>query len=226
MMAHAVLALLAVSARPKPLDSQLVLRRYTARLLSLKEPKTLVFSYAVSQAGPHDIEQTHRVYRSGALVRDEILTVDGQSPKPPITRIERYRNRYTVAALAPRETQYAFLFERDVRIGHHLAYVFRTVPLGATGGFVIDRVTIDGLTFLPSVLAFSTQNATARGKGTATFAKAGPYWVATAVSVQAKLDGKPARERIAFHAYQFPTSLPKSTFKSPKPLPALKLPTF
>ena len=60
-LALAVAALLP----PKLLDSQVVLKRYEARLAAAKDPQTLIFMYAVSQAGPQDIDQTHRVYRSG-----------------------------------------------------------------------------------------------------------------------------------------------------------------
>lgn len=224
LLAAALALIAAAPIAPQPLDSQLVLDRYATKLLSVDEPKTLVFTYTVSQAGPHDIEQTHRVYRSGELVRDETLAVDGQALHPKITRIARYRNRYTIANLAPRLTQYAFLFVRTVRSGRSLQYVYRAVPLGARGAFAIDGMTVDGRTYLPSEIRFTTANGAMRGSGSIGFARSGKYWMPSTVAVQAKLGKRPARERIVFTAYQFPASLPKSTFAAPKPLPAATLP--
>jgi len=206
-----------------PLDSQIVLDRYSARLLREEGPKVLVFSYTVSQLGPRDIEQTHRIYRSGELVRDETLMVDGVRQKT--IRIARYRNRYTLDNLAPRLTQYAFLFERSSRAGNTTSYTYRAVPLGAATGFIVDTMTIDGRTFLPSLIHFHA-GGPLRGAGAVAFVKAGKYWVPSSASVEAKINGKPARERITFSAYQFPASLPKSTFQAPKPLPKPVLPNF
>jgi hypothetical protein len=222
-----LLALIAAAAiSSAPLDSQAVLERYASRLLTTEAPKTLVFSYSVSQAGPQTIEETHRVYRSGDLVRDETLQVDGQTLKIKVTRIARYRNRYTLETLAPRMTEYAFLFLRSVRGGNSYSYVYRAVPLGATGAFVIDGITIDGRTFLPTEIRFRTHSAKITGAGAVSFGRSGKYWVPSTVTVQATIAGKPARERITFASYQFPSSLPKSTFQSPRPLPTPVTPAF
>jgi hypothetical protein len=166
------------------------------------------------------------VYRSGDLVRDETLQIDGQTLKIKITRIARYRNRYTLDTLAPRMTEYAFLFLRSVRTGSSYSYVYKAVPLGASAGFVVQGMTIDGRTFLPTEIRFRTKSARIEGTGSVSFAKASKYWVPTSVSVQATIAGKPARERITFTSYQFPRTLPKSTFQSPRPLPTPVLPTF
>jgi hypothetical protein len=211
------------AAPPTPLDSQFVLQRYAAKLLRAEEPKVLIFTYTVSQAGPYDIEQTHRVYRSGELVRDETLMVDGVRSKA--TRIARYRNRYTLDNLAPRMTQYAFLFQRAVRSGSSLSYEYQAVPLSPQGAFAIDGMTIDGRSFLPSILRFHVAGVR-KASGTITFGRSGKYWVPVSAGVQARIGGKPAREHIAFTSYQFPASLPKSTFQAPKPLPTPQLPTF
>lgn len=207
-----------------PLDSQAVLNRYSSRLLHEDGPKVLVFMYAVSQAGPRNIEQSHRIYRSGDLVRDETLMVDGVKQKA--IRIARYRNRYTLDNFAPRLTQYAFLFQRSIRSGNTVEYVYRAVPLGALGSFVVDGMTIDTRTFLPSVIHFHAAGVAAKGSGAITFAKAGKYWVPTTATVEANINGKPAREHITFSAYSFPASLPKSTFQSPKPLPTPSVPAL
>jgi hypothetical protein len=208
------------------MDSQAVLDKYASHLLAVEEPKTMVFTYTVSQAGPHVIDQQHRVYRSGELVRDETLQIDGLPVKPKITRIARYRNRYTIDDLSPRTTQYAFLFLRAVRTGRTYSYVYRAVPLGAPGAFVVDQMTIDGKTYLPVQIRFRTTNGTLQGTGAVDFAGSGKYWVPVNVSLVAQVQGKPARERIVFSAYQFPRSLPPSTFQAPKPLPTPVLPQF
>jgi hypothetical protein len=221
---HALVAAAALS-RP-PLDSQAVLEQYAARLLTAELPKTLVFTYSVSQAGPQMLEQMHRVYRSGDLVRDETLQIDGQTLKIKITRIARYRNRYTLETLAPRMTAYAFLFVRTVRSGSAYSYIYRAVPLGATAAFIVEGVTIDGRSYLPSEIRFRTRSGAISGAGAVSFGKSGKYWVPSTVTVQATIAGKPARERITFMSYQFPRSLPKSTFQSPRPLPKPALPAF
>lgn len=219
-----VAALAGAAPLPAPLDSQMVLQRYSARLLRAEDPKVLIFSYTVSQAGPHNIEQAHKIYRSGDLVRDETLMVDGARAKS--IRIARYRNRYTLVGLAPRLTQYAFLFQKTTRDGSDVLYDYRAVPLSPGGSFVVDGIVIDGHTFLPSLIRFHTSNGVVTGKGSIAFARSGNYWVPVDVNVDARIGGKPARERIAFNSYQFPASLPKSTFKSAKPLPKQTLPTF
>ncbi len=220
-------ALLAAAALASaPLDSQVVLQRYGAHLLTADVPKTLVFTYSVSQAGPQTIEQAHRIYRSGELVRDETVQVDGQTLKVKTTRIARYRNRYTIDTLAPRMTEYAFLFLRSIRSAGGYSYVYRAVPLGATGSFVVVGMTIDGRTYLPSEIRFKSASAAMSGTGSVAFARAGKYWVPVSAAVHAKIRGKPASERITFSAYQFPPRLPKSTFQSPKPLPTPALPSF
>lgn len=222
-----VLVMLTVGATPlKRLDSQVVLHRYTSTLLQLHEPKTMIFSYTVSQAGPTNIDQTHRLYRSGDLVRDETLDINGLTVHPKITRIARYRNRYTVTALAPRETEYAFLFERVIRTPHDLEYRYKAVPLAPPGAFVVREVTIDGRTYLPSAIRFRSSAAGMSGSGTVIFERVGKYWVPGTVGLRARLNGKAARERITFSGYQFPARLPRSTFSSPKPLPTPVLPTF
>ncbi|HKU66663.1 MAG TPA: hypothetical protein VJP85_02705 [Candidatus Baltobacteraceae bacterium] len=223
-MLHALIAAAALSSAP--LDSQAVLERYASRLLSTELPKTLVFTYSVSQAGPQTLEQTHRVYRSGDLVRDETLQIDGQTLKTKVTRIARYRDRYTLETLAPRMTEYAFLFLRSVRSGSAYSYEYKAVPIGATGAFAVDGITIDGRTFLPSEIRFRTHSGTIRGAGAISFGRSGKYWVPSTVTVQAAIAGKSARERITFTSYQFPRSLPKSTFQSPRPLPTPVLPAF
>lgn len=224
-MIVAALAILAATVTaPKLLDSQLVLKRYEARLSATKDPRTLIFQYAVSQAGPQDIDQTHRVYRSGSLVRDETLVVDGVKQKT--TRIARYRNRYTLHNLAPRSARYVFLFVRPVASSGRYDYLYRAVPLGAPAPFTVRTLTIDGKTFLPREIRFHSVGPGARGDGTLAFMPAGKYWVPLSIAVQGTVNGRAARERIMFSGYEFPRALPQSTFQSPRALPAAVLPTF
>jgi hypothetical protein len=215
----------ALTAQPVQLDSQVVIQRYARTLLHFSAPKVLVFSYTVSQAGPADIEQTHRIYRSGELVRDETLLVDGAKEKT--IRIARYRNRYTLTNLAPRLTEYTFLFEGATRSGSTLMYAYKAVPNApAAAGFAIDSMVIDGKSYLPALIRFHTGGPGARGDGTVSFGPSGGYWVPQVVTIEASLAGKSARERITFSGYRFPLRLPKSTFQGPRPLPPAAPPAF
>lgn len=223
-MSVVALVLAAAFSAPLQLDSQLVLQRYEARMAAMHEPRTLIFTYYVSQAGPQDIDQTHRVYRSGDLVRDETLIVDGVRQK--VTRIGRYRNRYTLQALAPRTPRYTFLFVRAIRTPARVDYLYRAVAMGAPTAFTVTAMTIDGQTYLPREIRFHSTGGGARGNGTLTFTAAGKYWVPVAVAVQGSVNGRAARERIVFSGYQFPAALPRSTFQAPRTLPPAALPAF
>jgi hypothetical protein len=225
MLATLVALVALLGLTPTQLDSQMVLQRYELEMGDLRAPKAMIFSYVVSQAGANDIEQRHQIYRSGLDVRDETLSVDGVPLKPKIVRIGKREDRYDIARLAPRTSTYTMLFLQAVRDGGHLDYEYETTPLIAqAGGFVVERITIDGLTFLPRVIGFRTASAVARGAGKLEYAKIGGYCVPVAVSVDAQVNGKPAREHIAWGDYRFPLSLPASTFVAPKPLPTATLP--
>lgn len=210
---------------PSQLDSQLVLQQYELQMGDLHAPKAMIFSYTVSQAGPNDIEQRHRIYRSGLDVRDETLAVDGVALKPKIVRIGKREDRYDVVRLAPRTTTYTMLFLRTVHDGGHLDYQYETTPLVASAsGFIVVRLTIDGQTFLPRAIGFRTASAVAHGTGKLEYEKIGGYCVPVAVNVDAQVNGKPAREHIVWSDYRFPPSLPVSTFVQSKPLPHATLP--
>jgi hypothetical protein len=227
MRLAALLALaLVLGAAPVPgIDSQIVLQRYELEMSDVRVPKMLIFSYAISQAGATQIDQRHRLYRSGDDVRDETLVENGQPLKPKIVTIGKRADRYAVSRLAPRSAAYQMLFTHAVRDGGHVDYEFETTPLAASpSAFVVQRIVIDGVTFLPRTISFRTAGASASGTGTIEYAKQGAYWVPLAVSVDASLGGKPARERITWGDYRFPPSLPASTFEAPKPLPHATLP--
>ncbi len=224
-----LLAFVAFSgAAPKvavPVDSQIVLQRYELEMTDLSTPKAMIFSYSVSQAGPTAIEQRHRVYRQGLEVRDETIAVNGQQLSRKVVRIGHRPDRYTLARLAPRTAAYAFVFVRTAKLGNHLQYVYDATPLETSAsGFVVKRLIIDGERFLPSTIAFSTAGAVAHGSGQIDFAGAGKYWVPLSVNVDGEIAGKPARERITWSDYSFPSNLPASTFQGAKPLPHATLP--
>ncbi|MFN2527754.1 MAG: hypothetical protein ABR584_03460 [Candidatus Baltobacteraceae bacterium] len=198
------------------LDSQVVVNRYMQALASLERPKATVFTYSVSQAGFHNLEETHRIFRSGTKQRDETLVVNGD-PLKSVRMINGRIDRYAVERIAPRLGSYAFLFLGTLRDGKHLDYVYSTAPLGAPG-FVVKEVTIDGLTYLPSLVRFSMRTGKSTATGAIAYAKFAKYWMPTLATVGATINKRSTRERIAFSGYAFPGSLAASTFSLPKKL--------
>ena len=224
-LASALALLILLGAAPATIDSQIALERYELEMSSLKHPKATIFSYTVSQAGAYSIEQRHRVYRSGQRVRDETLAVDGAPLARKIVTFSTKSDRYQVGRIAPRTSSYTMLFLEAVRDGSHLDYVYETHPLIATAaGFQATRLTIDGQTFLPRSIQFRTSDGATTGTGELRYVKSGAYWVPEVASIEAVVKGKPTRERITWTDYQFPPSLPPSTFVAPKPLPQTTLP--
>jgi hypothetical protein len=126
--------------------------------------------------------------------------------------------------LAPRATAYELLFVRTLKDGRHVDYEYEATPLLHGAGASIDRVTIDGLKYLPKDVRFGTQGPDARGMARVQYAQVGKYWMPTTAEVTAVVNGKPARERIVWSDYRFPESLPPSTFEPPRPLPHSTLP--
>jgi hypothetical protein len=211
-----------VRAQPSPrprvhLAPALVLARYKAGLATVARPKSLVYQYTVEQLGLQNLEQAHRVYRSGGNERDETLMVDGYTLQYPSIRIFRNRSdRYDIVAVAPRPARYSFAYSRVLAYAGGDSYVFRTVPLG-TGAFAVSEIEIDGRTFLPSVVRFKIAGNGARGSGELRFGPSQTYWLVRQASVNAHLTrGASAHERITWSNYQFPSSLPASTFTTPQ----------
>ncbi len=213
-----------LGAAPKQLDSQVVLQRYALALDAVVQPKVVIFSYAVSQAGATNIEQRHIVYRSGLSVRDEIVAVDGASLARKEVRFGRREDRYAVARIAPRTADYQMLFLGIVKDGKHEDYVYEATPLIHPSGAWVDRLTIDGVRFLPRSVHFHTAAGESSGTGDVEYAPASKYWMPVLATAQATVAGKPARERIVWSDYRFPASLPASAFQAPKPLPTMTLP--
>jgi hypothetical protein len=221
----ALLSVLALAgAAPAPLDSQMVLERYALEMGDLQTPKVMIFTYSVSQLGLSDIEQRHVIYRSGLDVRDETIAVDGIPLKPKIVTFGERVDRYAAARLAPRSSGYAMLFVKTQHDGSHLDYRYELTPLSPRSGFVITGLVIDGLTYLPREIDFTTASAAAHGHGTLVYGKSDRFWMPLYVSVEASVNGKEARERIVWGDYRFPPTLPASTFIPPKPLPHATLP--
>jgi len=199
-------------ATAEHLDSQYVLQRYAMALQTVLMPKVVVYSYTVSQVGPSNIEQRHVVYRSGMDVRDETITVDGIPLGRKIVRFSRHPERYSVDRFAPRTDAYELLFLGTTKNGRHLDYVYEATPLSRPSGAWIDQVTIDGANYLPRVVHFHSNGLGVSGSGEIVFGSFGAYWMPTTATAQARVKGKPARERITWSEYRFPATLPPSTF--------------
>lgn len=206
----------APTATPAP-EPAAVVARYTAALKALKEPRVFSVEYTIEQTGTRALEQTHRIFRSGADERDETIAVNGSRPLTPVVRIFRRRPyRYTVRALAPLPSAYDFAYAGPHKSGKHVDYVFDVTPKKNVPAFAFTQVTIDGVTFLPAAVSFATgQHA---GRGQVTFSKSDRWWVARSAAAQANVPGGVAREHLTFSRWRFPATLPQSTFTAPRPL--------
>ncbi|GAC1448278.1 MAG: hypothetical protein PVSMB8_07220 [Vulcanimicrobiaceae bacterium] len=198
-----------------PLDAASVLARYRSALATLRRPAVVSFEYSLAQLGLHDMEQTHRVYRSGRSERDETLVIDGYRLKAPAVRIITGPvAHYDVASVAPRPDAYRFVPVAAIRVGNGYRYHFRTVALRRRA-VVARELDLDGHTFLPAIVRFATASGGVRGSGELRYFQADAYWVIRSARVDATLrDGKRARERIVFQQYHFPNALPAGTFRA------------
>jgi hypothetical protein len=219
-----ILASTLLGASGAGLDSQYVLQRYALALSKVTQPRVVIYSYTISQVGPSNIEQHHRVYRSGLSVRDETLSVDGIPLSRKIVRFAQREERYTVARFAPRTDAYELLFLGTAKDGHHLDYVYEATPLNKSLDVWIDHVTIDGANFLPRAVHFHSSAANVTGTGEIEFGPFDKFWMPVIADAQARVKGKPAREHIVWSDYRFPESLPSSTFQPPEPLHATPTP--
>jgi hypothetical protein len=205
-----------VVSAPSVAAPALVLLRYAEALTRVSSPPALIFDYTVEQAGLHDIEQKHRIYRGKAIERDEMTEIDGRKLLAPSVRVMSGRtDRYDILAVAPRPERYALAFVRSQRNDGHFDYVFRAVSR-TPGSFVVDRVTIDGQTFLPSVVTFHTAGGAAQASGQLSYTRFDGHWLIREASVKAAVGNNQVREHLLWEEYQFPTSLPASTFTPPR----------
>ena len=206
-----------------------VLAGYASALATLHPPKTVSFEYSVEQLGLHNLEQRHRVYRSGRSERDETLVVNGQKlPRPAIRILNNRTNRYDIAAIAPKPNGYAFAYLGARSGGSGTLYTFRTRP-HVPGAFAVSEISVDGRSFLPAIVRFRIAGGHARGSGELRYGRAEAYWVVRQAQVSVRMtSGATAYERITWSQYQFPASLPRSTFEAPRatpaPLPAIATP--
>jgi hypothetical protein len=202
-----------------PLPS-VVIERYGAALAANHTPEVLSFDYTVEETGPRGSRQTHRVFRSGSSERDELLSVDGKPLTPSGVQIFLgHRNRYALELLAPSPSAYALHYLTSVRDGRHMDQVFAATPLEG-GAFVVKQVTIDGISYLPTSIAFVTT--AHNGSGTLTFGRVQQYWMVQSANASGTYGKIVAQERITFGRYRFPSSLPPSTFLTPRPLPSFR----
>ncbi len=199
-------------APPPTLPPAVVLFHYARALETVAVPTTLSFQYTIEQLGGPDLEQTHRVYRSGTDVRDETLTSDGDRIVPPRVRIVHgKRDRYAVTNIAPRPDAYDFAYVGPHTVGSHVEYIFRTTPK-VPGPFMVTQVAIDGVKFLPRVVEFRTMRDGVVGHGAITYGPSGKYWIPATATATAREANRTTRETIVFSAYDFPTALPPGTF--------------
>lgn len=217
MLRHALAGLLAATllVGAAPLDSQVVLANYQAALRKLETPKYSIYSFTVSQAMPIGIEQRHVVYRSGNDVRDESWPIGTGHPVKHAVSVGRREDTYAIARLAPQRSSYEMLFVRVASVDGYPVYVFDTIPYAkSSSGFSVTQVSIDAARFLPRAIDFVTASGDTVGHGELRYTAVGKYWVPLSATVTALLDGKPARERIAWGDFRFPPSLPASTFRA------------
>ena len=209
-----------------PVAPGAVLANYASALATMRAPKAMSFEYSVEQLGLHNLEQRHRVYRSGRTERDETLVVNGQPLTKPAIRILANRtNRYDITAVAPKPAGYAFVYAGAHSGANGPLYVFRTRPHVA-GPFAVSEISVDGRSFLPAIVRFRIAGGNARGNGELRYGRADVYWVVRQAQVSVRLKGgASAHERITWSQYQFPASLPRSTFEAPRATPA-PLPTI
>ncbi len=191
-----------------------VLTRYATALAEVHTPTALTFEYTLDQTGMRNGEQVHRIFRSGTNERDELLAIDGRKLVPPNVRILRgQRNRYALESLAPKPADYTFRFVGTAKSGRHVDYVFQTAAR-VPGAFRITNVTIDGIAFVPSALAFTATDHD--GSGTLTFARFDRYWLPTDATARATYGAVAQAEHLTFARYRFPDELPPATFAAPR----------
>ena len=215
--ATAAAALATPAATAAPLAPNAVLAKYQAALAAVKDPRVFTVEYSLEQTGTRVLDQRHRIFRSGGNERDETLAVNGKASSTPVVRIFRGRPyRYAVSRLAPRPAAYDFAYLGPHKAGKHVDYVFRLTPKNPSLAFALTDVTIDGVTFLPSSVAFATgQHA---GTGSVTFTKSDRWWIASGATASARVPGGLAHERLTFSRWRFPPALPSSTFALARPL--------
>jgi hypothetical protein len=222
------LCLAAAGAAPRPagadapqasdfLTPAQIMARYSAALAAAKKPKAMSFDYSVEQLGLRNLVQTHHVYRSALDERDETRIVDGSLlPRPAVRIIVNRVYRYDLHAIAPTTAVYNFAYAGARLDGDDVTYLFRTKPAAARS-FAVDKIEVDGRSFLPKLVHFKISNGSVHGSGQIAYARVETYWVVMDARVTVHLQqGALAHEHIKWSNYQFPSSLPPSTFRLPR----------
>lgn len=214
----AAAAPLAVSAPALP--PSVVLTKYAAAMALAKEPQAFSFEYALDQSGVRNLSSQHRVYRSGETERDETIAINGQQTRRPEVRIFHNRpNRYALAKIAPREDAYIFMPAGTIVSGKRRDYSFRLTPYKPQA-FRVDRIIIDGVTFLPRSLSYTMHAGANVGTGTLVFGKSDKYWMIGSATASVG----DSREKIVWSSYRFISVMPRETFAEPKPVPSVVIP--
>ena len=199
-----------------PLPPEAVLEKYHTAISNVAHPRNVSFEFSVEQLGLRNMEQTHRIYRSGLDERDETLVVDGYHLKAPSVRIISNRtNRYEIDRVAPSINAYQFTFASAINESDAYGYFFTTQARGDTA-YAITQIEVDGKTYLPRTVRFKIAGGGVHGSGILTYGPVGGYWVVLAAEVSAHLaNGSIAHEALHWSNYSFPKSLPPSTFQVP-----------
>lgn len=199
-------------ARPKPTPPT-TLARYEASIAAFHTPAIMTFEYLLEQAGEWNLAQTHRIYRSARLERDETISTGDTKIMQPKIRIYRARsNPYALESLAPRRAAYLFTYVGRVADGRHTDYRYRVTPRIRAAGYAVTSVVIDGRRFIPVSIEFTTNAGSATGSGRLHFGDMNGGWVVSEVEASASVGKSRLRERIVLRGYRFPRSLPSSTF--------------
>jgi len=209
----------ATTPPPARLQPDEVLARYLAILATTHPPELVTFEYNVEQSGAQNIDQAHRIYRGGGRERDETIAVNGHVLAQPAVRVVKGRiDRYSIGRVAPTPQSYKFTFVGARLAGHHWEYLFETAPF-APAPFAVESVVIDGAYYLPSLVRFTSRGAGMVAKGELRYARVRSAWLIQEANVTSNVGDSQVRERIVWHNYQFPESLPPSTFGEPAPAP-------
>jgi hypothetical protein len=192
-----------------------IISRYREALAAAKKPKAMSFDYSVEQLGLRNLVQTHHVYRNALDERDETRIVDG-TPVHSVRIIVDRVYRYDLHAIAPTSAVYNFAYAGARLDGDDVTYIFRSTP-AAPRSFAVDRMELDGRSFLPKLVHFKISNGSVHGSGQIAYARVETYWVVMDARVSVHMaNGTLAHEHIKWSNYQFPPSLPSSTFKLPR----------
>jgi hypothetical protein len=207
------------TARPfaPAIDYGMVLAQYRKALNDYHTPETLTYIFSIDQAGSRGLSQTHVVYRSGLLVRDETTAMGSLSIKPHIHIYRSRAHHYAIESLAPRTTNYRFQYVSVHDEAGHVIYHFTTTPINPTVAFVVTSVDIDGTRFLPTDITFESRALDVFGQGHLHYGPIDDAWMILDAAADSRGGHGVLREHLVFTQYRFPKALPVSTFGAATP---------